>query len=134
MAKLLGVMLLALLLASCEGYTTTGSSTTTEQGPYGGSVQTRLKSANGVTTESIEIDAFGEAILEADVTLAVEKGTFKIELLGEDSAVTLTLEAGDGQTVSGHGQMVEDSFGEASYRVTAVNAQNVEYTINYTFR
>jgi hypothetical protein len=128
------MMLLALLLASCEGYTTTGSSTSTEQGPFGGSVRTRIKSANGIITEEIEIEAFGEAHLDADVTLSVGQGTFKIELLGEDGEVTLTLEASDGQTVSGHGQMVENSFGEASYRVTATDAKDVEYTIDYTFR
>jgi hypothetical protein len=30
--------------------------------------------------------------------------------------------------------MAVDSFGEASYRVTAVQAENAEYTIVYAYR
>jgi hypothetical protein len=30
--------------------------------------------------------------------------------------------------------MVTDAFGEASYRVTATEAEDVEYTLDYTFR
>jgi hypothetical protein len=30
--------------------------------------------------------------------------------------------------------MVADAFGDASYRVTAEEAENVEYTINWTYR
>jgi hypothetical protein len=47
---------------------------------------------------------------------------------------TLTLEARDGEQVSGSGSMAVDSFGEASYRVTAVEAEDVEYTIAFVYR
>lgn len=133
-ASLLGTMLLVLLLAACDSYTQVGSSTTSDMGPTGGSLHTKIGKANGTSEQSIETESSGGLILEADVTLSVGKGTFKIELLGEDDAVTLTLEASDGQTVSGQGQMVADAFGEATYRVTATEAENVEYTIEYTFR
>jgi hypothetical protein len=58
-------------------------------------------------------------VLETDVTLKVETGSFTIEL-GKDDEVTLLLPARDGETVSGHGQMVVDTFGEAGYRADAV--------------
>ena len=48
--------------------------------------------------------------------------------------MTLTLEARDGQQVSGRGLMAVDSFGEASYRVTAVEAENVEYRLVFVYR
>jgi len=69
-----------------------------------------------------------------EVTLAVGVGSFTIELLGDDDAVTLTLEARDGQTVSGQGQCVLDVFGDARYRVTAVEAENVDYRMDYRFQ
>ena len=64
----------------------------------------------------------------------MESGAYQIELLGADAQVTLTLQAQDGETVSGQGQMVVDSFDVAKYRVTATDAQDVEYEIEYTFR
>jgi hypothetical protein len=100
----------------------------------GGRVTTSVGKANGTTTENIEVEGVAGLILETNVILSVGSGSFKIELLGEDDQPTLTLEAGAGQTVEGQGQMVTDSFGEASYRVTAVEAEDVEYLIEYTFR
>ena len=127
-------MLLVLLLAACDSYTQVGSSTTSDMGPNGGSLHTKIGKANGTSEQSIETESSGGLILEADVTLSVGKGHFKIELLDADDVASLTLEASDGQTVSGQGQMVADAFGEANYRVTATEAENVEYTIEYTFR
>lgn len=132
--SLLGLVVLALFLTACEGYSQTGARTSSQQGANGGNLTTKANKANGTLEEAIEIEGGSGLILEADVTLSVEKGSFKIELLGEDGQVTLTLEARDGQAVSGHGQMVVDSFDEANYRVTATEAENVEYTIEYTFR
>lgn len=132
--SLLGLVILALLLAACEGYSQTGVRTTSHQGTNGGNLTTKVNKANGSIEEEIEVEGGAGLILDADVTLSVEKGSFKIELLGENEQVTLTLEARDGQAVSGHGQMVVDTFDEANYRVTATEAENVEYTIEYTFR
>ena len=38
------------------------------------------------------------------------------------------------ESLSGQGQMVVDAFEDANYRVTAAEAENVEYTIVYTYR
>jgi hypothetical protein len=130
---LLGLALLTLLLGACEGYSQTGARTKSHQSMNGGDLSVKANKANGTAEQDIEVNAgYPGATLEADVVLTVEKGSFKIELLGKDDEVTLTLEARDGQTVSGHGQMFVDSFDEASYRVTANEAENVEYTIEYT--
>jgi hypothetical protein len=120
-------------VAACEGYSQTGVKTTSHQGLNGGDLSVRVGKASGSITQEIEAEGRAGVTLEADVTLTVEKGTFKIELLGANDQVTLSLEAHDGQTMSGHGQMVVSMAEEANYRVTATDAENVEYTIEYTF-
>jgi ABC-type enterochelin transport system substrate-binding protein len=132
-ANVLGMLVLSLVLAACGGaYTESGSKTTSHQNMAGGDVTVEISKANGTIEKDIEgVAANPDTELEVDVTLAVGKGTYKIELLGKDKQVTITLEARDGETVSGHGQMVTDSFGDASYRVTAVDAENVDYVLEY---
>lgn len=131
---LLALTLLALTLAACEGaYVESGSRSSSQQGMNGGQVSAQIGKANGSIGRDIEVDGSPNGVAEADVTLSVEKGTFKIELIGRNDEVTLSLEASDGQAVSGHGWMAIDSFGEMSYRITAVDAEDVEYTIEYTF-
>jgi hypothetical protein len=132
--KALGLLVLVLLLASCAGYTEMGAKSSSHQGMSGGDLTVEISKANGTSTKSIEVEGSSGLVMEADVTLAVGKGSYKIELLGDDDQVTLTLEARDGETVSGHGQMVADAFGEANYRVTAVEAEDVAYALEYTFR
>lgn len=134
MVRVLGLLLLSLALVACTSYSETGAKTTSHQDMSGGSETAEISKANGTSEKSIEVDGSEDTLLEVDVTLAVGKGSYKIELLGQDGQVTLALEASDGQTVSGHGQMVTDAFGEASYRVTALEAENVDYVLEYTFR
>ena len=57
------------------------------------------------------------------------KGSYKIELVGDEDEVTLALEAADGQTVNGQGWMAIDCFGEAHYWVMAVEAEEVGFTV-----
>jgi hypothetical protein len=133
-ATVLGLLALSLVLASCAGYTEMGAKTSSYQSMSGGNVTAEISKANGTTIRDIEVTGTADLVMEVDVTLSVGKGSYKIELLGEDDQVTLTLEARDGETVSGHGQMVPDSFGEARYRVTALEAENVAYSLEYTFR
>jgi hypothetical protein len=125
---------LTVLLVACAGYTATGTQSSSHQTSTGGDLTVSIGKANGSTTEKIETGESGEVILDANVTLAVGSGSYKIELLGQEEEVTLTLEASEGQTVEGQGWMATDAFGEASYRVTAVEAGNVTYVIEYTFR
>ena len=134
MAKVLGLLVLSLVLAACAGYTESGAKTTSHQSMEGGDVTVEISKASGTAERGIEVGGDADIEMEVDVTLAVGKGTYKIELLGRDNQVTLALEARDGETVSGHGQMVTDSFGEASYRVTALEAEKVTYVLAYTFR
>ena len=135
-ANVLGLLVLSMALAACGGgvYTQSGARTTSHQGTGGGDVTVEISKANGTAEQTIEAADVADLEMEVDVTLAVGKGSYKIELLGKDDQVTLALEARDGETVSGHGQMVTDSFGEASYRVTAADGENVDYVLEYTFR
>ena len=135
LVNLLVLGLLVLLLAACEGYSQVGARSSSHEDMNGGTVKVKVSKASGTTTEEIEVGAgYPGKMLETSATLTVEKGSFKIELLGEGDEVTLVLEARDGESVSGHGQMVVDTFGEAGYRVTAVEAGNVDYSMIYTFR
>jgi hypothetical protein len=129
------LILLALLLVACEGLSQTGVRTTSHQGMDGGELSVRINKANGSAVQDIEVEeGWPGLVMEVDVALSVGQGCFKIEPLGEDDQVTLVLEACDGQAISGHGQMKVDAFGDASYRATATEAEDVEYTITYTFR
>ena len=118
-ATVLGLLALSLVLASCAGYTEMGAKTSSHQGMSGGDVTAEISKANGTAERDIEVTGTADLVME---------------VLGEDDQVTLALEARDGETVSGHGQMVPDSFGEASYRVTALEAEDVAYSLEYTFR
>jgi len=130
----LGLAVMLLLLVACEGYSATGKQSSSYQNMSGGGVKVSIKKANGTITERIETTGTADLVLGAEVTLSVVKGSYKIELLGEGDEVTLSLEARDGQAVSGQGWMATDNFGEAKYRLTAVEAEDVEYTIEYTFQ
>ena len=131
-----GLLLLTavLLLAGCEGYTEMNSSSSEHHDAGGGQVSVATGKANGTSTRDLETAASGEAILDATVVLKVGSGSYKIELLGENDEVTMVLEAQGGQALSGVGWMITDAFGDASYRVTAVEAEDVEYRIEYVFR
>ena len=133
---LVGLLLLVavLLLAGCEGYTEMNSSSSEYHDGSGGEVTVSTGKANGTSTRTIETAAGGETVLDATVVLKVGQGSYKIELLGENDEVTMVLEAQGGQALSGVGWMVTDAFGDASYRVTAVEAGDVEYRIEYVFR
>jgi hypothetical protein len=128
------LMIVALLLAGCEGYTEMNARTAEHHDGGGGKVTVGMGKANGTSTKTLETAASGTAILDANVVLKVGKGSYKIELLGENEEVTLVLEAQGGQALSGQGWMVTDGFGDASYRVTATEAEDVEYSIEYVFR
>jgi hypothetical protein len=132
---LVGLALLVLPLAACEGLSQSGVRSKSHSGMNGGRISVEIKKANGSAEQDLEVESgYPGAVLEADVTLTVGKGSFRIELMGEDGQVTLSLEARNGQTVSGHGQIEVDAFGDASYRVTAVEAEDVAYTIEYAYR
>lgn len=128
------VALLALALTACEGgYTTRGERTTMSQLGDGGEINVQVGSASGSVTKDIEFDC-ADCVVEVDVTLQVDQGSFQLEFLGEDEEVTLTLKASSGEQVTGSGYMVTDSFGEGEYRVTAEEAQGVSYRIIYQIR
>ena len=127
------LLLVALLVVGCEGYTEMNASSSEHHDGSGGRISVSAGKANGTSTQTLET-AGGGAILDATVVLKVGEGSYKIELLGENDEVTMVLESQGGEAVSGIGWMVTDGFGEASYRVTAVEARDVEYRIEYVFR
>lgn len=133
LAALILALVIGLTGCSGEAFTASGTQTQSSEDLAGGTYTVHLDKAQGAATQSIELENGEDATLEATVTLAVGKGTFKIELFGASEKVTMTLEATDGQTLEGSGTMVADSFGAAQYRVTATDAENVTYQIEYTY-
>lgn len=131
--SLFAAILLALLLVACDAYTETGAKTRSQQDTNGGLISASARKANGTSTKDIEVNVGGVSSLDAYVTLTVGAGEYRIELIGDDDEVTLALTARSGETVSGQGLMAV-VFDQAGYRVTAVEAENVEYTIEYAFR
>lgn len=128
------VSLLALALTACEGgYTTRNERTSESHTGTTGEIDVHIGSANGSTTKEIEFE-YDDALVDIEVTLEVEQGTFKLEFFGEDEEVTLALEASSGQRVNGSGYIVTDSFGEGEYRVTATEAGGISYHISYRVR
>ena len=126
------MLVLVVLLTACgSGYTTTGSSERSRITNRSGWLEKSIKKANGSATQEIESDRSGRR-LEATVTLEVSEGTFGIELLDGEGNVTLSLEATAGHPASGSGYMETDAFGDAKYRVTATEARDVKYRIEFT--
>jgi hypothetical protein len=137
----IAVTLLVLCLASCASLATVGGKTKASHSGNRGWLEMSHDKANGTTTldladDVVKLDGIVSPgdVLEVDLTLAVGKGSFKIELLGWDEKVTLTLEARDGETLAGHGQIVVDDSGDVPYRVTAIEAENVDYYMEYTIQ
>ncbi len=125
------LVVLALLLTACEGgFTAVGSSERSHLSTNSGWVEKSIKKANGSSTQEIELGRSGRR-LEASVTLEVGQGTFGIELLDGEGNVTLSLEATPGNPASGSGFMDTDAFGDANYRVTAVEARDVKFRIEF---
>ncbi|MGD2148107.1 MAG: hypothetical protein PVH41_15560 [Anaerolineae bacterium] len=126
------LLVLLLVLAACEGgFTASGSSEKSSLTGRGGFVERSIRRANGAITEEIEVDGGGQ-LLDTQVTLEVEEGSFAIELLDAEGNVTLSLEATPGNPASGRGTM-ETSFGQAEYRVRAEEARGVKYRLEFTF-
>ena len=125
------MLVLALLLTACEGgFTAVGSSERSRITNRNGWLEKSIKKTNGSVTQEIELERSG-CRLEATVTLEVGEGTFQIELLDKDGNVTLSLEATPGHPASGSGYIETDSFGDAQYRVTAEEAKDVKYRIEF---
>jgi len=126
------ILVSVVLLTACESsYTVTGSSERSRITNRSGWLEKSIKKANGSATQEIEVDWSGRR-LEATVTLEVSEGTFGIELLDGEGNVTLSLEASAGRLASGRGYMETDTFGDAKYRVTAAEARDVKYRIEFT--
>ena len=138
-AATIAAIWLVLCLTSCAGMTTSGGSVKVGHSGNAGVLEVSHAKANGTTLRDVaedDVELSGIVspgdVLEVDLTLAVGKGSFKIELLGQDGQATLALEARDGETLTGHGQIVVDDFGNVPYRVTAVEAENVDYYMEYS--
>jgi len=135
----MALVLLSLLLVSCEGaYVTSGASTRAGREGNTGFVEASAARAHGTIIKDLRDDdeELGRILRRASwldvwVELSVGQGLFRIEVLGEDDAVMLAVQARDGESLERRGHTVVSSSGTVRYRVTAVEARDVEYVINY---
>ena len=123
-----------LMLSACEGgLTLVGQSERSRLSGQSGWVETTIRKANGSATRDLEL-GWSSVGIETTVALEVDEGSFLIELLDGDDNVTLSLEATPGQPATGSGYMETDTFGDAEYRVMAVQAIGVRYRFDFGVR
>lgn len=92
-----------------------------------------IKQANGLTTETIKLKDVKNRRLETEVKLEVERGNVRLELLDNKGQPTVSITSTPRQTVLGKGYLVADASGLIKYRITAIEAENINYslTINH---
>jgi hypothetical protein len=123
------VLILAVLACGSGTYTTRHSVSGNT-----GHVEISAESANGASTQEIEIDEeYDEEPVELTASVEVQTGTCRVEFL-DDSFVVFALEAKAGEPASGSGTVTTDDEGKISLRVTAENAEGVKVVIDYTLR
>jgi hypothetical protein len=124
----------ASLLTACgEGFIATGTSEKSHFAGKNGWLERSIKKANGSAVQKIELERPGRR-LYTNVTLEVGEGTFQIELMDGEGNVTLTLEATSGQPASDSSLVTTGPFGDVKYRVTAVEAKDVKYRIEFDIK
>ncbi len=84
--------------------------------------------ANGSTTETIKLKDVNNRRLNTKVELKVRRGTVCLELLDDKGQPTSSLVATPGKPALGKGYLVADVSSAVKYRITAIEAENIEYS------
>lgn len=125
-------VVLALMLSACEGgLTLSGVSENSRLSPQGGWIEITARKINGSSVRDLEL-GWGGVRVETAVAVEVGSGSLSIELLDEEDNVTLSVAATPGNPASGTGYVDTDWDGEANYRMTAEEAQDV--TLRFDFQ
>ncbi|HDD55796.1 MAG TPA: hypothetical protein ENG59_06110 [Chloroflexi bacterium] len=126
----LPILVLAIAILACG----TGYKTSTRIYGLSGVVRVQIKEANGVYTNSIEINEdWSQERFSATVTLSVSAGSCRAILSGNENT-SIILDVGEGSPTEAYGDLVTDSFGEVSLETDCQDAQNLDLTINFTLK
>ncbi len=106
----LPILVLAIAILACG----TGYKTSTRIYGLSGVVRVQIKEANGVYTNSVEINEdWSQERFSATVTLSVSAGSCRAILSGNENT-SIILDVGEGSPTEAYGDLVTDSFGEVS--------------------
>jgi hypothetical protein len=88
-----------------------------------------IKQANGSTTETIKLEEVNNSHLNTEVKLEVSRGTVFLELLDDNGQPTASVVSTPGKPGVVRGHLVADASGAVRYRITATEAENIEYSL-----
>ncbi len=93
-----------------------------------------LPKTNGTTTQTIKLGDFGiknigNHRVNTNVRLKVRRGTARLELLDSKGQPTASIASIPGKRALGKGYLVTDASGALKLRITASEAENIEYKI-----
>lgn len=94
-------------------------------------VQVMIDSADGgPKVKTLQLGYSASTVLVTAASLTVKKGSYKIELLGNDQPA-VTLSAQNGKTVKAAGRMNVSAEGAVQYRVTAKKAKGIAFDLSF---
>ena len=126
----LALPILALVIASLA--CGTGFSTSAKRYGLSGNVQAKMKEADGVYTNSIEINEdWSYERFSATVSFSVSGGSCQATLTGNENT-SIVLEASAGSPTETHGTLVTDGFGEIDLETDCQDAQELVLQIDFT--
>jgi hypothetical protein len=129
----LSIVFILLLSACGKGFIATGVSESSQFDRNNGWLEKSYQQANGSTIQEIELGRPGRT-LSIDIALTLGEGAFQIELLDVHGDVRQIIDGTPGQTVNSFGVVETGPFGNAKYRVTAVEATDVKYRMEFDIR
>lgn len=129
--SLLWVVLVLLLTACQGGLKASGVAEQWQFSSKSGWIEKSMATADGSAIQEFDLGRPGRR-LYATVTLEVGAGKFTIELLDANGMMNYWVEATPGQPAMGQGFLDTGPFGKAKYRVTAEEAEDVKFRIEFT--
>jgi hypothetical protein len=119
---------LALLLSGC--LMVSGEQTSADAQPTGGNFSTTFVSAEGGAERSIQTGA-GPATLDVIAAVRVQQGELRLEMLGPDGAVALSIQGRPDEQITKIAKVPTDQEGNLHYRIIARGARNGSIEVLY---
>ena len=130
--KLYWLALPILVLAFAGLACGTGFSTSSAIYGLSGNVRVKMKEADGVNNNSVEINEdWSQVRISATVTLSVSAGNCQATFSGDENT-SIILDVVEGSSTEAYGDLVTDSFGEISLETDCQDAQGLDLSIDFT--
>lgn len=126
----LPILILAIAALACG----TGYKTSSTIYGLSGVVRVQIKEANGVYTNSVEINEdWSQERVSATVTLSVSTGSCRATLSGNENT-SIILDVVAGSPTKAYGDLVTDSFGDVGLDTDCQDAQDLDLSIDFTLK